>query len=212
MAPTSRILVQGCVSVDSMRDTICEIMRRNEMDDRTTDDEYIMATKYYKAPIRFEFEETAAADYEAMILIINGKSALPTLENIMDSVECRLCLVNEPIPDAFKSELLEWCMDFGFECIFTTADETSLDELMGFDRAYEALQCTMWKSMETIDNPDNVEKPEQNEEEECEFEKMLSNMQQMRQELQTLPDDKRRERAADMAMRLMEMLELEDNE
>ncbi|ETV96015.1 hypothetical protein H310_10670, partial [Aphanomyces invadans] len=233
-----------------------------------------ISTKYYAAPVVFhvhshKFDGDWAA-YEACLLVWDTNDSTSWCQ-VQDSVD-RMgehsydVLLAVAFGSLDHSNIIEttadWCLEHGVEQVVVTPVEssnddpisTSVDGTTGVDRIVEALECTMWTSMEmknghappsqtsslnaqtspckrdtqprdavfsnVVEAPDrstsapstSTSVPDKDRESVEEFESLLQEVQAIRSQMHGVSDDERRKRAADMAMRLWEMMGAGDSD
>ncbi|KAH9136538.1 hypothetical protein LEN26_006110 [Aphanomyces euteiches] len=264
MTTTSRVLVLGAThaanqqvaeavlkKIDTSKDTIA--WSKVERESSFLSHGVIISTKYYTAPVEFDVHADLCDDwasYEACLLIWDPSDKASwarvqdTVERMEDHSFDALLAISTSSVDGTMSlqNTLDWCLDHGVEHVALeraeSEDPASNDEATGIDRVVEALQCTMWKSMEVkansssdvaptpapqaappvAENPPVTEamfQPSSNnvDEDATNFESLLQEVQSIRAQLnrEDVSDDQRRARAADMAMRLWNLLGEDDD-
>ncbi|KAF0700185.1 Aste57867_9313 [Aphanomyces stellatus] len=215
-----------------------------------------ISTKYYTAPVELHVHTCVGDDwasYEACLCVWDAADK-SSWSHVQDAVE----RMQDHSFDAFLSiavssngaaegestslqHALDWCIDHGVEHVpfnlTKSSDSLTNDETSGIDRVVEALQCTMWKSMEmkdgraappvvnhatTVDesrdegNPAvdlpttaGVPSPPSAPDTVDDFEALLQQVHAIRSQVtnpSNVSDDERRERAAEMAMKLWSLL------
>ncbi|ETO73381.1 hypothetical protein F444_10677 [Phytophthora nicotianae P1976] len=250
-----------------------------------------LQTKYYQAPVELHVHRVRdntpepalqheLHEYEAVMCVANTESFAhmhQLAKRIVDTLPYDVCLLVTSTSSATTKSVKKmetWCQDNGFELVDLDTEkvvspDSVIDEKQGMERVLEALQCTMWRSMEM--NPPKVEtaakskeeatamteKVEKNEDIEnqkenkadndeqggatddtklqallqaleiagdggasgeggeddidmAQFSALISEVRNVRDQGQSLTDEQRRERAAEVAMKLWTFLGADD--
>ncbi len=135
---------------------------------------YTIRTKYYSAPVEFhvsqikDFEwQEHWSGYEGLILVWDAtrKSSWNKMQHVMQRLQDRehgfevlLAVANRVIPGVVLQNMQDCCLEHGVELVILADTVFEADPInrsaaadtdtVGMDRILEALQCTMWKSME----------------------------------------------------------------
>ncbi|RHZ26733.1 hypothetical protein DYB31_006008 [Aphanomyces astaci] len=235
-----------------------------------------ISTKYYTAAVEFHVHSQPFSGdwtaYEACLLVwnANDKSSWSHVQNAVegmgehsfDVLMAVACGSNIAIN---MENAMDWCLERGVEHVAvdlassepaasSSDDLASKDGTTGMARIVEALECTMWKSMEmkhghaapaaissdalasSEPDPSPPELPSFNAAPPSvsstaiptssaqpsantnnnngveEFETLLHEVQAIRSQMQGVSDDQRRARAAEMAMKLWEMMGNDDSD
>ncbi|OQS04019.1 hypothetical protein THRCLA_03700 [Thraustotheca clavata] len=207
-----------------------------------------LRTKYYSALIEFHVPSSSVLDdlspYEGVLMVWDAgrKTSWSTVEAAMEAIarqehglEVMLAVANRVTPGTVLDNMQDLCLEHGVEHV--AIDEGRVDEpaavgtgeTKGIERIVEALQCTMWCSMEMASGHEkpaqepvvnaasesNVNVPTQEipgHHQDEDFEALLNEVLSIREDVNQnrMTDDERRARAAEMAMKLWSLLGEED--